>query len=59
MTEEKSYRIKRDVRPHGGRRFEGKPSADGRTVTGHVITTYRNFGPYAYRAEELNEEGNQ
>ena len=49
-----THRIRRGIKPYGGRPFIAKVT-DGILVTGYVVTTYKNRGPYAYRADELEE----
>ena len=48
------YRIKKDVTPWGGRVLHGAdtPDAQGQ-VSGYIHTTYKSYGPYVYRMEEL------
>lgn len=49
-----THRIKRGVKPWGGKPFLPLTDPDDNgLVTGFVITTYKNYGPYVYRADEL------
>lgn len=48
------YRIKKGVKPWGGKvlHADAAPNERGQ-VTGHIRSTYKNYGPYVYRLDEL------
>lgn len=55
-----TYRIKKGVRPHGGKLFRVE-TPDTRMIgwperlIGYVQTTYKELGPYAYDASDIEE----
>ena len=54
MTKDLKYRIKKGVKPWGGKVLHAKAGPDARgVVVGSIHSTYKNYGPYAYRADEL------